>query len=181
MGASYSEIEVIPHGDLVAHTGFMVERMDSCWHAQLLRLRPAYLGWLHRTFLVVMVPFLAPALAAFLTLMILPLPALPIPVNSQADASAPPPPSPQPPHTSRPGAEVLGPMRINGSVLPNQNRQAPSTQLAMPAEWRGEPQNPRFLVEDGVIFEPSLEEDVYQRPKVKGMLHWDLEQLRGHH
>ncbi len=127
-----------------------------------------------------MVPRPPLALAAFLALLQLVAVSVPRPVAAQSQAPAPPEPpaSQQPTIPRRPGAEALGPMRIDGSTAPP-SQADPSPRPPQPTKRPASPRpHPGFAVEDGVIFEPQMEEDLYQRPKLKGMFRWDLDKLR---
>lgn len=89
-------------------------------------------------------------------------------------AAAPEPP-PLPPLERGPGAAAIGPLRINGSSQRPPRPEAPVRLRSSPAP---EAQPLAIPMEPGLEFRPRMDPDPYQRPAFRGLLRWDLQQLR---
>ncbi|MEB3322082.1 MAG: hypothetical protein VKI81_04595 [Synechococcaceae cyanobacterium] len=72
------------------------------------------------------------------------------------------------------GAELLGPLQLDESI---RRRTYPAPPL-FPQELAAPPRRggpPRIPVEEGVIFEPQVQEDPSSRMELKGMFRMDLQ------
>jgi hypothetical protein len=86
----------------------------------------------------------------------------------------PPPASPGPPASRGPGAAAIGPLRIDGS---NQ-RPLPEAPVRLRSSPAPDTQPVAIPMEPGLEFRPRMDPDPYQRPAFRGLLRWDLQQLR---
>ncbi len=94
-----------------------------------------------------------------------------VPCRAEPLPAAPPPPS----SSSASGAELLGPIRLDESARRSRSADIPVTLgNVKPSARDGAPA--RYRVEEGVVFEPQLQEDPSSRLEFKGMFRMDLKQ-----